>query len=190
MSTAIKQKPGDHIINGIDIQQVMNMAGNIQQDEDFGKFRFRAINSWIDGARSESAIQGFYAGSEENHDRKQALKVSADQPEFLGGNNTAPNPVEHLLHSLNSCLTVTLNYHASVNGIPVDSIETSSEGEMNARGFFGISEDVRKGYERIRINMRVKSEADEQMLTKLAMYSPVFEMISKSVPVDFKLTRY
>jgi uncharacterized OsmC-like protein len=190
MSTAAHKKQYDHIVNGIDTDLVMAMAGNIQQDENYGMFRFRTTNKWIDGSRSESSIQGFYAGGKENHDRKQPLKVKADQPEFLGGDNTAPNPVEHLLHSLNSCLTVTLSYHASVQGIKLRGIETSSEGEMNARGFFGISEAVSKGYERIKVRMKVNSDADEETLTRLAMYSPVCEMISKAVPVDFKLTTY
>jgi len=190
MSTAKQIKHDDGIINGVNTEQVIFTAGNIQQDEEYGKFKFRASTQWIDGARSESTIKGFYAGGQENHDRKQALKVAADQPVFLGGDNTAANPVEHLLHSLNSCLTVTLTYHAAVQGIKLDAVETSSEGEMNARGFFGISDDVRKGYQRITVNMRVKSAADEETLKQLAMYSPVYEMISGSVPVDFRLIKF
>ena len=38
--------------------------------------------------------------------------------------------------------------------------------------------------------MRVKSEASVEELTKLAMYSPVHEMISRSLPVEFTLTTY
>ena len=60
---------------------------------------------------------------------------------------------------------------------------------MNARGFFGISEHVNKGFERIRVNMKIKSDADEKTLTELAMYSPVYEMVSKAIPVEFNLTK-
>ncbi len=179
----------DHFINGVDTVEVANLATEISQDEDFGKFKFRANNQWINGARSRSTIQGFFAGGKERSERKQALYVDADQPAFLGGENTAPNPVEHLLHALDSCLTVTLVYHAAVQGIHLESVKTSSEGDMNARGFFGISEQVNKGYKQVRVNMRVKSDADVETLTKLAMYSPVYEVISKAVPVDFILTK-
>ena len=86
-------------------------------------------------------------------------------------------------------MTVTLVFHAAVQGIHVEAIETSSEGDMNARGFFGISENVDKGYKQIRVNMRVKSDADVDTLTTLAMYSPVYEMISKAVPTEFTLTK-
>jgi uncharacterized OsmC-like protein len=178
-----------HIINGVDTQGVIELATRIAQDEDYGKFQFRARNQWINGARSRSTIQGFIAGGKENTDRKQSLFVDADQPEFLGGQNTAPNPVEHLLHALDSCLTVTLVYHAAVQGIHLEAVTTAAEGDMNARGFFGISDTVDKGYRKIRVSMQVKSDADAETLTKLAMYSPVYEVISRSVPIDFTLSK-
>ena len=178
-----------HIINGVDTEGVINLASKIAQDENYGKFSFRANNRWINGARSHSTIQGFFAGGQENTERKEPLVVDADQPMFLGGQNTAPNPVEHLLHALDSCLTVTLVYHAAVQGIHLEAVETSAEGDMNARGFFEISENVDKGYRKIRVNMRVKSDADVDTLTALAMYSPVYEVISRSVPIDFTLTK-
>jgi uncharacterized OsmC-like protein len=177
-----------NVVNGIDTDQVKNLAGKIAEDEDYGRFQWRAANRWIDGAKSRTSIQGFFAGKEENTERKQVLTVDADQPEFLAGGNTAPNSVEYILHALTSCLTVTLTYHAAVQGIALEAIETSAVGDMNSRGFFGISEDVKKGYERIRVNMRVKSRENAETLTALAMNSPVFEMISKAVPVEFNLT--
>jgi uncharacterized OsmC-like protein len=178
-----------HVINGVDTDQILDLAGNMQEDENYGKFKFRAANHWIEGAHSRTAIQGFFAGGEENTGRKEPHYVDADQPYFLVGENNAPNPVEYVLHALDSCLTVTLVNHAAVQGINLEEVETSSEGEMDARGFFGISDEVNKGYERIKVNMRVKSDADVETLTKLAMYSPVYEMISRSVPVDFTLTK-
>jgi len=179
----------NHIVNGVDTDSVVNLATKIAQDEEYGKFKFRANNRWINGALSRSSFQGFFAGGTENTERKEALYVDADQPEFLGGQNTAPNPVEYLLHALTSCLTVTLVSHAAVQRIHLENVETSAEGDMNARGFFGISEQVSKGYKQIRVNMRVISDADVETLTKLAMYSPVYEVISKAVPVDFNLTK-
>lgn len=188
MSTATQANLQTNAINGVNADAITEMAGNMQKDEEFSKFRFRVHNEWIEGPHSCSTIQGFYAGGEEHTEREQALAVHADQPEYLGGKNIAPNPVEYYLHALDSCLSVTLVSHAAVRGIPIESVEVSSEGEMNARGFFGVSEDVNKGFERVRVDMKVKSDADEETLIKLAMYSPVYEMVSKAIPVDFSLT--
>lgn len=176
-------------VNGIDPERVKALAGQIQQDPDYGRFQFRARNLWVDGSRNRSAIQGFYAGREERHERREELTVEADQPDFFGGTNVAPNPVEHLLHSLGSCLTNTLVYHASVQGIDLGSVETAVRGDLDARGFFGLSDHVRRGYHGIHVTMRVASEADEDQLTALAMHSPVYEMVSRSTPVEFVLEK-
>jgi len=178
------------VLNGLNINDILTLAGKISEQEDYGKFRFRASNRWINGAKSKTSIQGFFTGGEENTERSQALFVDADQPLFLAGSNTAPNPVEHFLHALTSCLTTTLIYHASVHGFVVEAIETNAEGDMNSKGFFGISETVTKGYKRIRVSISVKSEAGVEELTELAMHSPVYEMVSKAVPVELTLLTF
>ena len=182
--TAEKQ---DHLVNGIDTQKVIALATRISREDGFGKFRFRAANRWTGGSRSRTSIRVFHAGGIEQNERKSALTVDADQPRFLAGENSAPNAVEHYLHALTSCLNTTLVYHASVQGIPLQELEIHAEGRMNARGFFGISDDVKRGYEKINVIIRVKSPADEETLKRLAGYSPVYEMASSAVPVKLDI---
>ncbi|MFW2439631.1 MAG: OsmC family protein [Arenicellales bacterium] len=188
MNTATAKKTST-LVNGIDTEQVVSLATKISEDEDYGQFTFRANNQWLNGSRSRTSIQSFFAGGKENTGRNRVLTVDADQPDFLAGRNTAPNSAEHLLHSLISCLSTTLVYHASVQGIPLDEVVVSAEGDMNARGFFGIAEDVNKGYERVRVNMQVKSDTDVETLTTLVMHSPIYEIVSRSVPVEFNMTK-
>lgn len=188
MSTVTAEK-SDPIVNGLNTEQMMELAGKIAAEDDFSKFKFRARNHWLGGSRSRTSIQGFYAGGEEKCDRKDAISVDADQPFFLGGKNTAPNAVEYLLHSLTSCLNTTLVAHASVQGIVLEEVEISAEGDMNVKGFFGISDEVNRGYERIRVDMKVKSEADVGTIRSLAMYSPVYEVVSRSVPTELTVKK-
>jgi uncharacterized OsmC-like protein len=183
------QIPNSIVLNGLNVDNITSLAGKIQEDEEYGKFKFRASNRWITGARSKTSIQRFFAGGKEDTARARPFFVDTDQPAFLAGTNTAPNAVEHILHALTSCLTTTLVYHASVQGIAIEAIETSAEGDLNSRGFFGISDKVNKGYERVRVKMHVKSDASVEKLTELAMHSPVYEMVSKAVPVNFTLLR-
>jgi uncharacterized OsmC-like protein len=98
--------------------------------------------------------------------------------------------MEYLLHALASCLTGTLVYHAAVQGIVIEEVDSSLVGDMDVQGLFGLDEHVRKGFSKVTVNMRVKSEANTADLTKLALYSPVYEMISKALPVEFTLTTY
>jgi len=188
MSTATVEKTSP-LVNGIDTNQVVSLVTKVAEDEAYGKFQFRANNQWIHGSRNRTSIQGFFAGGKEDTSRIEALTVDADQPFFLAGKNTAPNSVEHYLHSLTSCLTTTLSYHASVQGIELNEVNVCAEGDMNVRGYFGVSNEINRGFECIRVNMEVKSPADAETLTTLAMYSPVYEMVSRGVPVDFTMTK-
>ena len=96
--------------------------------------------------------------------------------------------MEYVLHALTTCLTGTPVYHAAVRGIEIEAVESSYTGDMDVRGLFGLSDDVRKGFNKVTVNMRVKSKASAEDLTELAMYSPVYDMVSRSLPVEFKLT--
>jgi len=187
-SNAIEQTKD--MMNGVDVGQVMNVIGEIEADPSYAKFQFRATNQWINGGLSRSRIKDFFAGNAEDTTREEAFTLDADEPTIAAGQNTAPNSMEFVLHALATCLTGTLVYHAAVRGIKVDAVESSYSGNMDVRGLFGLADDVRKGFDNVTVSMRVKSKATVEELTDLAMYSPVYDMVSRSLPVDFELTTY
>jgi uncharacterized OsmC-like protein len=176
--------------NGVDVDQIMNVIGAIEEDPGYAKFQWRASNQWIDGGLSRSKIKQFYGGNTEDTTRIEAFILDADEPTIAAGQNSAPNSMEYVLHALATCLTGTLVYHAAVRGIEIEAVESSYTGDMDVRGLFGLSNDVLKGFNKVTVNMRVKSEAGTEELTELAMYSPVHEMVSRSLPVEFTLTTY
>lgn len=184
-STAMNQT---ELTNGVKVGRVMDVIGAIEADPDYAKFQFRATNQWIDGSLSRSRIKGFFAGNAEDTTREEAFTLDADEPVIAAGRDSAPNSMEYVLHALATCLTGTLVYHAAVRGIEIEAIESSYEGDMDVRGLFGLSEDVRKGFEKVRVDMRVKSDASAEELTELALYSPVYDIVSRSLPVEFTLT--
>jgi uncharacterized OsmC-like protein len=187
-SNAIEQTR--EMTNGVDVGQVMNVIGAIEADPSYAKFQFRATNRWIDGGLSRSRIKEFFAGNAEDTTREEAFVLDADEPTIAAGQNRAPNSIEHVLHALASCLTGTLIYHAAVRGIEVEAVESSYTGDIDVRGLFGLADDVRKAPNKVTVKMRVKSEASAEELTELAMYSPVYDMVSQSLPVEFTLTTY
>lgn len=187
-SNAIEQ--AQETTNGVDVGQIMEVIGAIEADSNYAKFQFRATNIWIDGGLSRSRIKDFFAGNAEDTTREQAFVLDADEPAIAAGQDSAPNSMEYVLHALASCLTGTLVYHAAVRGIRIEAIESAYNGDMDVRGLFGLADDVRKGFNKVTVNMRVKSEASAEELTELAMYSPVYDMVSQSLPVEFTLTTY
>ena len=132
-------------------------------------------------------IEGFHgACTEVKHESGPFRLMNAEPPVLLGG-GAAPNPVEFILHALAGCLTTTMVYHAAARGIDIRSIKTTLEGDLDLHGFLGLDETVRKGYKIIRATMHVASDAAAELLASLAKYSPVYDVVSRSVPVALDL---
>lgn len=182
-------RTGNVTVNGVTVSQVMDVIGAIEQNPDNAKFQFRLNNRWVDAGLNRSRIQGYFAVGREDDTRGAPFVVDADEPKITSGGDSAPNPMEFVLHSLASCLTSTMVYHAAVQGIEIDSVESSLEGKMDVRGMLGLSEDVRKGYQSVRVHMRVKSDASAATLENLALFSPVYDIVSRSLPVEFVLEK-
>lgn len=174
-------------INGVNVDQIQDLIGAIERDKTCAKAQYRTRNKWLGGGLNRSHIKEFYADGTEDTTRTEAFELHTDVPEIMAGQDIAPNPVEFVLHALAGCLTTTLVYHAAVRGIEIDGIETELEGDLDLCGMFGLSTEVRKGYHDVRVRMRVKSTAAAEELRELAMFSPVYDIVSNSLPVAFTL---
>ena len=98
--------------------------------------------------------------------------------------------MEHQLNALAGCLTSTFVYHAVIRGIKIDELESELEGDLDLRGFLGLSKDVRKGYQNIRVNFKVKTDAENlNRLKALSKLSPVFDVTSNGTNVDVQIER-
>jgi uncharacterized OsmC-like protein len=190
MTTSNAIQRTDDTTNGVAVGQLMNVIGEIEADPGYARFQWRATNQWINGGLSRSRIKDFFAGNAEDTTRNEAFTLDADEPAIAAGQNSAPNSMEYVLHALATCLTGTLVYHAAVRGIEIEAVESSYTGDMDVRGLFGLADDVRKGFNKVTVNMRVKSAASIEELTEMALFSPVHDIISRSLPVEFSLTKF
>ena len=178
------------VINGVDVTGLFGTIDAVNADTELAKFRFRADNTWIDGGHNRSTIQGFYGCRKEDDSRGEPFVLDADEPPVLLGGDAGANPVEFILHGLAACMTTSMVYHAAARGIEIGAVDSALEGDIDLRGFLGISDEVRKGYQSIRVRMRVKSDAKAEALRELVEYSPVYDVVSKSVPVDVTIETY
>jgi uncharacterized OsmC-like protein len=178
-----------NLVNGIDMDALGATVSAIEERPQLGESRFHIRNKWIKGGHNRSIVTDFF-GAAQNISHKQTFELDADEPAVLGGEDLAANPVEHLLHALAACVTTSLVCHAAVRGIRIDELESELEGEIDLRGFLGLSQDVRKGYRNIRINFAVKTDEDSlEKLKELAQFSPVFDIVSNGTSVDIQMER-
>lgn len=175
-------------VNGIDLDVLKQTISAVQQDPELARCRFQATNRWQEGTRNLGRV-GSYHAAKQDHEHGQTFETAADEPPLLAGGDTAPNPVEHLLTALASCLTTSIVAHAAVRGIDIQELESHIEGDIDLRGFFGLSEDVPKGYQQLRAKFRVRSDAEPEQLRKLAQFSPVFNTLMNGVDVALDIER-
>ena len=173
--------------NGVDTATLFTTLDAITEQPDLARFEFRAHNRWISGAHNRSAIKDFYGAGAEDASRAEAFTLDAGEPPVLLGANTGPNPAEYLLHALASCVTTSLVYVAAARGVRLTEVESTLQGELDARGAFGLSPEVRNGFERIRLTIRVAGEAPAESLRALVQRatdrSVVLDSVTAGVPV-------
>lgn len=173
--------------NGVNVEQLIQTVEAIKENPDLAKFKFRASTKWIEGGYSLTTIKSFYGVGQEDNSRKDPFVVEGDEPAVLLGSNKAPNAVESVLQALASCLAVGFAYNAAAMGIAVKSLEFDLEGDIDLRGFLGISDEIRPGYGGINLTYRVDCDASPEKLADLWAHvqktSPVLDILRNPVPV-------
>ncbi len=177
-------------INGVNVDQLIETIGAIQGNPELGRFQFRATTEWQNGGHSVSKIQGFYGAGQEDTTRPEPFVVHGDEPGVLLGADAGPNAVEAVLHALTSCLSVGLAYNAAAQGITINKLEFDIQGDLDLRGFLGLSQNVRPGYEGIHIECRMDCDASAEKIEELWAHvkntSPLLDIITRPVPVTIE----
>ena len=144
------------------------------------------------GTHNRATVKDFYGPGKEDTSREPVV-LEIDEPPVLLGQNLGTNPVEYLLVALSGCLTTTLVAQASVKGIALKSVSSRYEGDIDLRGFLGISPEVPVGFKEIRVYLTIEadiSEAEKEELVKLAQkYSPVFNTLVNPTAVSVSLEK-
>ena len=176
--------------NGVNTPALLATINAVKEMPALAKFQFRASSRWITGTYSESRVESFSgAGGEHNH--KTAFRYGADHPAVLVGEDRGPTPIEFLLHALAMCITAGIGNIAAVRGVTLTSVESQVEGDIDLEGILGLSDKVRNGYERIRINLTIAGDAPPEKLRAIVEQSrarsAVFDVLTNGVPVDVSI---
>jgi len=110
-----------------------------------------------------------------------------DEPASLGGDDSATNPVEYALASLIGCQVVTYRFWASRLGIRLDDVAIDVVGDLDVRGFFGLDDDVRAGFEDIRLDVRLTGPESPERYAELHAavdaHCPVLDLFTNPTAV-------
>lgn len=111
-------------------------------------------------------------------------RVFVDEPESLGGTDTAMNPVELLLSALGACQSIVARTYAKKFDIDLKDFKVELEGDLDTDGFLGKA-DVRPGYSEIRAIYHIDTDAPEEKVAEfiqfLEEHCPVGDTIENAV---------
>ncbi|WP_433361078.1 OsmC family protein [Actinoplanes sp. CA-142083] len=177
--------------NGVDTATLFATIDAVRADTDLAKFQFRATNRWVSGTHNQSTIHGFH-GAKQEMTHRQPFTFDADHPPVLVGTDNGPTPVEHLLHALAACLTAGIANIAAARGVTLTEVSSTVEGDIDLLGILGLSDQVRNGYQQIKIDFIVRGDAGTEKLRELVEQScrrsAVFDVLTNGVPVSVQVS--
>ncbi|GJM24924.1 MAG: osmotically inducible protein C [Phycisphaerae bacterium] len=179
------------IVNGVNVTGFAEVIDQMKTDPSLGQCQFRARNRWQSGGHNRVEIQGFHAAGTEDTSRTVPFVHETDEPPVLMGRNIGANPVEFILSGLTGCMTTTLVYYAAMMNIELRAVESELEGDLDLQGLLNLNDSVRKGYQNIRVNFKIDSDAPREKLEELVeiarRFSPVHDIVTNPVPVTVTL---
>lgn len=172
--------------NGVDIERLFATINAVKEQRELAKFRFRATSAWTAGAHSKVTV-GAFDGAGATHEHKHRYEVAVDHPMVLVGSDEGPAPVEYLLVGLAGCLTAGIANVAAARGVTLTSVTAQIEGDIDVQGILGLSDQVRNGYEQIRVRFMIEADAPAEKVREIVAQSrarsAVFDVLTNGVPV-------
>ena len=174
MSTLVSQ------LNGIDVAALSQAADAIRNDPADGMTTWTIRSRWMGGTRADHHVEGCQIGDAHV---KRCFTIKTDEPLELCGTNQFANPQEYLLAALNACMMVGYAASAAMMGVRLTKLEVVTTGDIDLRGFLGISKDVPAGYDSLKQEVHLAGDATDEQFRQL------HEMVHATSPNFYNLTR-
>lgn len=177
-------------MNGVDTPTLFATINAVKGQPELAKFQFRASSRWLKGTHSQSRAEAF-TGAGGTHPHTREFKFDVDHPPVLVGAGEGPAPIEYLLYGLAGCLTAGIANIAAARGVQLTEVTATVEGDIDLRAILGISDEVRNGYQKIRVGFKIKGDAPAEKLRAIVEQSrarsAVFDVLTNGTPVEISV---
>jgi uncharacterized OsmC-like protein len=178
--------------NGVNVAALLEAREVLRGAPEAAQFKWRASCKWQNGTHSKTTIRNFFGlGQEQSH--KTEFHFEADHPEVFASEDLGATPVELVLAGLASCLTAGVAAVAQNRGIQLRSVEAELEGSMDIQGILGIDNDVRNGYDDIKVKFKVDADASQEDIEALVAQSQkrsaVYDIITNPTDVAVEVQK-
>lgn len=174
------------IVNGVDLDALGRFVNAVKTGVISPEIRFTAKSSWAGGTRTEVTIYQFSAGGVNAAPPERRFKLMVDEPAALGGQDTAPNPVEYLAAGLCGCITAGIVTNAAMFGANVEGIEVTVDADINVLGLFGLDRSLPSHCNRITYTVKLSGEDPAALLKSKQIIdgkSPVRNTLANTIEI-------
>jgi uncharacterized OsmC-like protein len=191
MTTVTTEKTSDKadVDNGVNVGALFGAQEALRNAPEAAQFKWRASVKWIKGTHSRSTVETYYGlGAEQRH--KKPFAFEADHPEVFAAEDNAATPVEIVLASLASCLTAGVAAVAQARKVQLRSVSATLEASMDIRGILGVDEEVRNGFDGIKVTYKIDADASpddiKAIVAQSQKRSAVYDIITNptNITVD------
>lgn len=176
--------------NGVNVDALLGAREALTKAPEAAQFKWRATVKWVNGTHSKSTVEGFYGlGAEQKH--KSQFVFEADHPEVFASEDRGATPVELVLAGLASCLTAGVAAVAQLREIQLRSVSATLEAGMDIRGILGADEDVRNGFDGVKVTYKIDADASPDDIKALVAQSQkrsaVYDIITNPTNVTVEV---
>ena len=172
--------------NGVNVEALVAAREALTDAPQAAQFKWRASCEWKNGTHSHSKVEGFFGLGEEQA-RKTTFDFDADHPECFASEDLGATPVEYVLVGLASCLTAGVAAVAQYRDIQLNSVKATIEGDMDIQGILGIEDDVRNGFDGIKVTYDIDANASrddiEALVAQSQKRSAVYDIVTNPTNV-------
>jgi len=176
--------------NGVNVDALLGAREALSQAPAAAQFTWRASCEWQNGTHSRSTVEGFFGlGDEQSH--RTMYSFDADHPEVFASEDNGATPVEIVLAGLASCLTAGVAAVAQARKVQLRSVSATLEADMDIRGILGVDEDVRNGFDGIKVTYKIDADASPEDIKAIVAQSQkrsaVYDIITNPTNVTVEV---
>ncbi len=178
----------DATVNGINTDALRGAISAISADPANGQTHWEVTSHWRGGTQSEARITNSTLGGQRI---PKDFTLRVDEPLELCGTNQYANPQEYLITVLNACMIVGYTASCALEGIELEELRIETEGDIDLRGFLGLSPEVKPGYGQLRYTVHIKGNGTPEQFEKIhrnvMATSPNYYNVCNPVPLQSRL---
>ena len=180
--TRVKLPSNAPTVNGVRMEVFQELVDAVSSNPGRGLAEFGVATRWTGGTRTSSRVESWSLGGEA---KARHFEIASDEPSELCGTESAPNPQELLMAAVNACMMVGYVALCAAGGIELESIEIRTTGTLDLRGFLGLDDTVKPGYEDVSTIVKIKGTGTQQQFLdihrKVQATSPNFSNLTTAV---------